>query len=136
MRARLNLRTSTVAIVTILALLIVPACGSLCAAMNHCSSATPSTESDGCHHASMFPQSGSEALSSAASCSQPSPLLAILLASDPSIQLECTFAANGSFGIDNSDHAPTLANLFRGLSSLREPPQKSNQLENLSVLRI
>jgi hypothetical protein len=136
MHPRLNLRTSSIAIVTILALLMVPACGSLCAAMNHCSSASSSTESDACHHANMSPQSDSEALSSAASCSQPSPLLAILVASDSSVQLESAYAANGSFSIDNADHAYTLANQFRELSSLRESPQQSTPLENLSVLRI
>jgi hypothetical protein len=136
MRTLPSLRTSTIAIVTILALLIVPACGSLCAAMNHCSSGAASADADACHHANMSAQSDSEAFSSSASCSPQSPLLAILAASDSSANLESVFAASSPFSIDNPDHAITIANRFHEFLSLKELRQQSIPLESLSVLRI
>jgi hypothetical protein len=136
MRVLPNLRTSTIAIVTILAMLLVPACGSLCAAMNHCSSTAPSTDSDACHHANVSAQSGSESLSSPASCSQQLPLLAILAASDSSIQLESVFAAQASLSIDTPINAFTVNSQFREFPSSTDSPQQSSPLESLSVLRI
>jgi hypothetical protein len=135
MRTLPNLRTSTIAIIAILALLLVPACSSLCTAMNHCSSGTASAESDACHHANVSAHSDSETLSSSTSCNQPAPLLAILAASD-SLLLKSVFAADASFSIDISVRASTLANRFHEFQSLRESPQESIPLENLSILRI
>jgi hypothetical protein len=139
MRALPHLRNSAIAIVTILALLIVPACGSLCARMNHCSSGfsgAASNDSDSCHHANISSQSDSETLSSLATCSPPSPVAAILVASDTSVELKSVSAANAAFSIDNPDHASASANPFREFSSSKESPQQSIPLENLSVLRI
>jgi hypothetical protein len=136
MRALSNLRTSTIAIVTILALLVVPACGSLCAAMSHCSSGAASADADACHHANMSAQPGSETLSSSASCGQPSPLQAILATSDSSIQLESVFEANAPFSIDNPSHALALNGQLYRSRSPKESPQQSIPLESLSVLRI
>jgi hypothetical protein len=136
MRALPKFRTSAIAIVTILAMLIVPACGSLCAAMNRCSSSSASAEPDACHHANMSTQSDSAALSSPASCNQPAPLLAILAASDSSVQLKSVFAANASFSAYIPDHSSALPNRFHEFPHLKQSPQQSTPLETLSVLRI
>src|ERR1700722_4959823 len=136
MRALSNLRISAIAIVTILAMLIVPACGSLCASMNHCSSSAASAEPDACHHANMSSQSYPEPLSSPASCGQQSPLLATLAASDSSLQLESAFGANALFSIDVADHASTPDSRLPKFSYLEQSPQQSAPRESLSVLRI
>jgi hypothetical protein len=136
MRALPHLRTSAVAVLTILAMLIVPACGSLCAAMNHCSSGTTSSESDACHHANISAQSDSGALSSQATCGQQNPLLAVLAASDSSIQLQSTFAASALFSIGNPGNAFKIADRSGEFPSSKDSPQQSTSLENLSVLRI
>jgi ABC-type phosphate transport system substrate-binding protein len=136
MRALPNLRASAVAIVTILAMLVVPACGSLCASMNHCSSSAASTEPDSCHHANMPTQSDSGALSSLASCGQQQSLLAILAASGSSTQPLKEFAPAGAFTIDDSGSAFTLADQSDKFPSSKDSPQQSTPLENLSVLRI
>jgi len=136
MRAVPHLRTSAIAIVAILAMLVVPACGSLCAAMNHCSSGAASAEPDACHHTNMSAQSDSGTLSSPASCGQQSPLLAILAASDSSIQLQSKFAANAFFSIDDPDYAFPLADRSDNFPSSKDSPQQSTGLESLSVLRI
>src|ERR1700744_3092038 len=130
MRANLHLRTSALAIVTILAMLIVPACGSLCASMTHCSSATVSHEPDTCHHVSMSAQSDPPALSTPASCNQQEPPMAILAASDASAQLESTFTAHAPFSIDNLDHVSAQASRFHELPYLKQLPHQSTPLEN------
>jgi hypothetical protein len=135
MRALPNLRTSAIAIVAILAMLIVPACGSLCAAMNHCSSSADSAEPDACHHANMSAQPDSEGLSSPASCSQPAPLLAILATSDSSVQLKSVSAPNASFAANVADHSFVASKQLHELRYLK-PPQQSTPLETLSILRI
>jgi hypothetical protein len=107
--------------------------------MNHCSASSAgaaSSDSDACHHANLSAQSDSDTVSSLASCSQPSPIAAILAASEASVQLKSVSAANAAFSIDNSDHASTPVNRFREFSSLEKSPQQSIPLENLSVLRI
>src|ERR1700744_6361300 len=110
MRALPNLRTSAIAIVTVLALLIVPACGSLCSAMNHCASNASSANSDSCHHAHMSTQSDSGTLSSLASCNQQPSILAILGASDSSTQPQTELAPGGTLSIDESGFALPLTN--------------------------
>jgi hypothetical protein len=135
MRALANFRTHSIAIVTILAMLIVPACGSLCASMNHCSSSAESAEPEACHHANMSAQSDSGALSSSASCGQQAPLLAVLAASDSSVQLESEFAANPPYSIDSLAYPFALAVRSDEFPSTKESPQQIIPLENLSVLR-
>jgi hypothetical protein len=135
MRGLSNLRTSGIAIVTILAMLIVPACGSLCAAMNHCSSSTSSVESDACHHANMSAQSDFGTLSSSAWCNQQLPLQAILVDSDSSVQLKSALAFASPTWIKKTDHA-SLAGQIHEFSSSNEKPQQSTRFERLSVLRI
>jgi hypothetical protein len=136
MRALPMLRNSAIAIVTILALLIVPACGSLCAEMSHCSSGAASAESDACHHANMAARSDSEALSSSVSCGQQSPLLAILARSDSDVQLKSVFAADAPVSINNPDQIFSVADRLHGFLSPIESPQQSTPLQSLSVLRI
>jgi hypothetical protein len=136
MRALANLKASIVAIVTILALLIVPACGSLCAAMNQCSSTAPSADSDTCHHTNMSAQSDSETLSSLGSCSQPAPLMAILSASDSSVQIESVYNAHAPYSIQTPKKAFTPNSQLREFPVLRDSAQQSTPLESLSVLRI
>jgi hypothetical protein len=136
MRALPILRISAIAIVTILAMLVVPACGSLCASMNHCSSNAASAEPDACHHAKMSAESDSGAVSSPVSCGQQSPPLAILATSDSSVQLKSVFAANPPSSIDNLRYAFALAARSDEFPSSKESPQQSISLESLSVLRI
>jgi hypothetical protein len=140
MRRLLNLRTSFIAVTTILAMLVVPGCGSLCAAMTHCSTSTASANSDSesCHHTGMSAQSDSEtqSLSSETSCGQQSPLVAILTGSDSSVRIEFFEAANALPSIT----IPTRAVLLNDHRDVFSPPNESRQqsipLENLSVLRI
>jgi|SRR5215470_19095578 len=135
MRVFANLRASAIAMITILALVLVPACGSLCAAMNHCSASTDSAEADTCHHANMSAQSDSGVLSSPVSCGQQAPLMAILAATDSSIQLQSVSAASAVVSIDASNHAFTLENRVHEFPS-KDSPQQRVPLESLSVLRI
>src|SRR5580704_4254970 len=112
MRALPHLRNSAIAIVTILALLIVPACGSLCAEMSHCSSGAASAESDACHHAN------------------------IAARSDSDVQLKSVFAADAPVSINNPDQIFSVADRLHGFLSPNESPQQSTPLQSLSVLRI
>jgi hypothetical protein len=132
-----HLRNPAVAIATILAMLIVPACGSLCAAMNHCATSTVSSNSDGCHHADMSIQSDPDALSlsSPASCGQQAPLLAVLTDSGSSIQVKSIATAIAPFAIIAPEHAITLNSSPNESLSAKESPH-SIPLENLSVLRV
>jgi hypothetical protein len=136
MRALPHLRTSAIAIVTILAMLIVPACGSLCASMSNCSSSAASADSDACHHENVAAYPDSETLSSSASCNQQSPLVAILAASDSSFQLESVLAANASLLLGGTNHVSGPDSQVDEFSSLEKLHQQSIPLENLSVLRI
>ncbi|HEY2823366.1 MAG TPA: hypothetical protein VGJ06_20145 [Candidatus Acidoferrum sp.] len=136
MRSLVNLRASATAIAVILAMLLVPACGSLCAAMNHCSTSATSASSDSCHHADMSAQSDSKTLSSPASCGEKAPLLAILSGSDPTIQFNAINAATAPFSSNVLIHTATPKNISAESLSSNESPQESIPLENLSVLRI
>jgi hypothetical protein len=136
MRALVHLRTSATAIAVVLALLIVPACGSLCAAMNHCSTSAVSPNPDSCHHADMSAQSNSEALSSPASCGGQAPLLAVLGNSVTSTQFESVDAASAPFSSNALIHSATLKNSSVDSLSSNESPQNNIPLENLSILRI
>ncbi|HUE43050.1 MAG TPA: hypothetical protein VMP12_05775 [Candidatus Sulfotelmatobacter sp.] len=137
MRTLAHLRNPAVAIATILAMLIVPACGSLCAAMNHCATSTVSSNADGCHHADMSVQPDPDALSlsSPASCGQQAPLLAVLTDSGSSIQLKSIAAAIAPFAIDAPEHAITPNSGPNECLSAKESPH-GIPLENLSVLRV
>jgi hypothetical protein len=137
MRALAHLRTPAIAIVAILALLLVPACGSLCSAMNHCSASTVSANSDACHHSDMSAQSGSETLSfsSPGSCGQQTPPQAILAGPESSTQLKFVFAARTPSLNNISASAITWNSRPYQSPSAEESPQ-SIPLENLSVLRI
>jgi hypothetical protein len=137
MRTLAHLRTSAIAVATILAMLFVPACGPLCAAMNHCSSSAASANSDSCHHASMSTQLDSETLSfsSQASCGQQSPLVAILTSSESSLQpLSTNTAIAASGNLPNRTITP--ASRPHDFLPSKESPQNSIPLENLSILRI
>jgi hypothetical protein len=136
MRALVNLRATVIAVAVILAMLLVPACGSLCAAMNHCSTNATSASSDSCHHADMSAQSDSNTLSSPASCGEPASLLAILIGSDTSIPFKSVDAVPAPFSADLSIHTAAPKNTSVQSLSSNESPQESLPLENLSVLRI
>jgi hypothetical protein len=138
MRALPNLRSSIVAIAIILALAFVPACGSLCSTMTYCSSSSVSAESDSCHHTDMSAQTDSDAfaLSSQALCNQQTPLLAILTASDLSIQLESVNAAKTLLPVAVPAYAANLKNQFHNLVPTKDSHKQSIPLANLSVLRI
>ena len=133
-----NFRTFFIAVAAILAMLIVPACGSLCAAMTHCSASTASAGNESCHHADMSAQSDSEAssLSSLASCGQQTPLFATLTNSESSLQLEFASAANALFSTDLQSYAAVLNSHRLDFLPSEISPQQSIPLENLSVLRV
>ena len=140
MRILHNFRTSFIALTAVVAMLLVPACGSLCAAMAHCSTsaASANSNSDSCHHTNMSAQSDSEtqSLSSDASCGQQAPLLAILAGSDSSIRIESIDTANPLPSIDLPIRAVAPNNHRHDFLPSKESPQSSIPLENLSVLRI
>jgi hypothetical protein len=138
MRRLLNLWTSFIAIATILAMLVVPGCGSLCAAMTHCPTSAVSRASESCHHTGMSAQSDSEtqSLSSETSCGQQSPLVAILTGSDSSVRIESFDTANALPSITIPARAILLNDHRDVFSPPNESPQQSIPLENLSVLRI
>jgi hypothetical protein len=135
MRTLINLRASATAIAVIVAMLLVPACGSLCAAMNHCSASASSASSDSCHHADMSAQSDSKTLSSPTSCGEQSPLLAILSGTDTSIQFK-SVGATAPFSSTNLIRSAASKNILAESLSAKESPQESIPLENLSILRI
>ena len=135
MRALPRLRASAVAAVTILAMLIVPACGSLCAAMHHCSSSAMATDAEDCHHAGMSAQPDSVAVSSLASCGQQLPLLAILTVPELSAQIQSLAATDAPVPIDVSNHIFALNSRFNPFVFLHQAPQQSVPLEKFSVLR-
>jgi len=137
MRAFPNLQRSIVALATVVALLFVPTCGSLCATMTHCSTNAISAESEGCHHPDTSAQADSDALSpsSKTSCDQRTSPLAILPGSDFSIRLEFVSAANSLFPVDLPMHAVGLSSHVRNLTSSKDSPQQSIPLANLTVLR-
>jgi hypothetical protein len=139
MRALLYLRTSIIAFATILATMVVPACGSLCAAMAHCSRGDVSANSDSCHHADALALSGdfaTSSLSSQASCGRQTPPVAILTASESSIQLDSFRTANAPLSIDVPAHAATLNIHLHDFLPSTESPQRNIPLEKLSVLRV
>ena len=136
MRTLINLRAPAAAIAVILAMLLVPACGSLCAAMNHCSASASSATSDTCHHTDMSAQSDSNTLSSPTSCGEQSPLLAILSGTDTSLQFKSPHAVAPPFSSSQLIHATTPKNISAESLPSNESPQESIPLENLSVLRI
>jgi hypothetical protein len=140
MRILRNLRTPFIALTAVIAMLLVPACGSLCAAMTHCSTgaASASSDSDSCHHTNMTAPSDSETywLSSDASCGQQAPLLAILAGSDSSIPIGSTDTADPLPSIDLPIHAVASNSQRDDFLPSKESPQSSIPLENLSVLRI
>jgi hypothetical protein len=136
MRTLVNLRLSATAIAVILAMLLVPACGSLCAGMNHCSTNSTSASSDSCHHADMSAQSDSKTLSSPTSCGEQSRLLAILSSTDTSIQLKAVDAAPTPFSSTDLIHTATPKNIPAESLFSNESPQESIPLKNLPVLRI
>ena len=136
MQALPKLRSSLIAIVTILAMLVVPACGSLCSTMSHCSSTIAAADSE-CHHAEMLQQTVSVSFSSQVSCGQQTPLLAILSASDSSsIQVDSVVAAVTPVSIGVSVDAVAVHSRFGEFLSSKDSPQQSIPLENLSVLRV
>src|ERR1700749_1298214 len=140
MRTAPNLRTSFIAVATILAMLLVPACGTLCAAMTHCSTsaASANSNSDTCHHTNMSSQSESEtqSLGSDTSCGQQAPLLAILTGSDSSVRIESIDTANALPSIDLPIRPVASKNRRGDFLPSKESPQSSIPLENSSVLRI
>lgn len=133
-----NFWTSFIAVAAILAMLAVPACGSLCSAMTHCSTIAVSAGSDTCHHVDTSAQSDSEAssLSSQAACGQQTPLVAVLTSFESSLQIESGGAANALFPIDIQTHAVTLNRHVLDFSLQKQSPQQSIPLENLSILRV
>jgi hypothetical protein len=133
-----NIRLSVVAIATILAMLLVPACGSLCTAMTHCPTSTVSASSDDCHHAGMsaMPDSEARSLSSEASCSQQTPLFAIVTSPTSSIHSESKVAANMPLSIDRPAQNLNLNLDRQKFLRLKDSPQQSIPLDNISVLRI
>jgi hypothetical protein len=136
MRVFPNLRTSAVAIATIIAMLLVPACGSLCATMTHCSTSAASAYSEACHHANMSGQSEALSLSSQSSCGQRTPLVAILTVSESSFQLPSVDTVIAASPISAPHHTSTLdSHCYESLHS-NESPQNPVPLENLSILRI
>jgi hypothetical protein len=132
-----HLRTSAVAIVAILAMLLVPACGSLCAAMNHCSTSTISPNSDSCHHTGMSADSDSAASSftSPASCGQQVPPQAVLASSETSSQFKFVVAPLAPSSIEIPARSITLNGRPHKFPSAKESPQRI-PLESLSILRI
>jgi hypothetical protein len=133
-----NFWTSFIAVAAILAMLVVPACGSLCAAMTHCSTSTVSAGSENCHHLDMSAQSDSEAssFSSQVSCGQQTPLVAVLTSFESSLQIESGSAANTALSIDVPAHAASLNHHALDFSLQKPSPQQAIPLENLSVLRV
>jgi hypothetical protein len=138
MRTLVNLRPSVIAIVTIIAMLLVPLCGTSCAAMSHCSTSAVSATAEGCHHADMSGQSDSEdsTLSSQAACAQQAPLMAILASSESSAQLSSVLAMDRPLSIDSRARNLTPDRHFRAFLLSIDSLQTSIPFENLSVLRI
>ena len=138
MYAFANFRTPIVALATILAMLLVPACGSVCTAMTHCSTGAVAANSDSCHHTEMSAQSdsGAQATSSDASCGQQTPLLATLTSSDSSFQVVSVASANAAVSVETLVQAVTLSGHAHDFLPPKRSPQQSIPLENLSVLRI
>src|SRR5690349_19370703 len=106
-----NFWTFFIAFVAVLAMLVVPACGSLCAAMTHCSTSDVSAGSENCHHVDMSAQSDSEAssFSSQVSCSQQTPLVAVLTSFESSLKIESRDATISLVSIDAPAHSVTVS---------------------------
>jgi hypothetical protein len=137
MRALAHLRTSFIAIATILAMLVVPACGSLCTAMTHCPTSAVSASSETCHHADMSVQSDSEtSFSSQISCGQQTPLFAILTSVESSLEIASGDTAVSNLSAEIQAHAVTLARCLHDSSFQKQSPPRSIPLENFSVLRV
>jgi hypothetical protein len=136
MRKLQNHRAVVIAIVTIVAMLFVPACGSVCAAMSHCSTTAASSNADTCHHADAAIQSGTQSLSSSstAMCGEQAPLLAVLMNSKTSVQLYSSNTLAASVSLADQNVAPRVSQVETSPSN--ESPQRSIPLENLSILRI
>ncbi len=138
MRILQNFRASAIAIVTIVAMLFVPACGSVCAAMNHCSGPAVSSNPDSCHHSdtAMQAATSSFSFSSAAMCGEQAPLIAALMPQESSARVQSSNTSPVAFSIVPPTYA--LASHFRHKEPLasNESPQRSIPLENLSILRI
>jgi|SRR5579863_1868004 len=138
MRALANLRTPIIALATVLAMLLVPSCGSVCAAMTHCSKSAVAANSDGCHHTDSFAQSDSEAhsISSDAICGQQTPRFAILTSSDSTVLLGSVPTANALVSIDTETLAFMQDRQVHDFLPSKDSPQQSIPLVNPSVLRI
>jgi hypothetical protein len=135
MRALTRFRTSAIAIATILAMLLVPACGSFCASMNHCSTSDASANADSCHHGDMSVShdSAAQSLSSQPSCGQQASSGATLAAPESHFQLQSVEAAVSSISLASGANALD-SHRFEFFVSNESP--RSSPLENLSILRI
>ena len=138
MRTLKNLRAPAIAIVTIIAVLFFPACGSLCAAMNHCSTSAVSSNADSCHHtdAAMRSDVSTLSVSSAATCGEQAPLVAVLTNSESSVQLSSSNLVATPFSFASRTQA--VVSPIHPINALvsNESPQQSIPLANLSILRI
>jgi len=134
-----NFWTSFIAVATVLAMLVVPSCGSLCAAMTHCSTSTASADSsENCHHIDISAQADSEAssFSSQVSCGQQTPLVAVLTSFESSLQIESRDASISMVSIDAPAHAVTLSHHVLDFSLQKQSPQQASPLEDFSILRV
>jgi hypothetical protein len=138
MCALAHFRTSVIAIATILAMLLVPACGSLCATMNHCSTTEASANSDSCHHGDMSARSDSEtqSISSNTSCGGQLPVAATLASPESYFQLRSVESTVAAPSVDLTKYAVALDGYRNEFLSSKESPRNSSPFENLSVLRI
>ena len=138
MRTLQNFRASAIALVTIVAMLLVPACGSVCAAMSHCSASAVSSNPDSCHHTDTEMQTDTQSLSfsSAAMCGEQAPLIAALAPKESSTQLD--FSNTVAAAVSIVPAAQAFASHFHQIEpiSSNESLQPSIPLENLSILRI
>jgi hypothetical protein len=123
--------------VAILAMLFVPACGSFCAAMTHCSTENVSASAESCHHSDVSGQADSESsLSSQASCIQQPAQLAVLAGNESSTDARFSGSSNVSVSLDVPSFAVTIGSCSNNSVPVAESPQQSIPLEKLSILRV
>jgi hypothetical protein len=139
MRLSANLRASSIATVTILAVLLVPACGSICASMHHCSPSTTMSSSGDCHHITASSPSDSNDISpsSAMSCGQQSPLPAVLTDSESSAQQKSENSSSAFLASIVLLARAATTNAYTCPPSFAEKsPQHTVPADSISVLRI
>jgi hypothetical protein len=129
---------AAIAALTILAMFIVPLCGTLCATPNHCLAqiAAAQLESDACHHVTMSGSAdASGAITSGMNCGQPETIAVAPDETNSPSHADRTFTLASSIAATQHE-VPTLAARRASLLVSNTGSPSTNTLVHSAILRI